>query len=137
MAGRAADVAAVVLPLLALAALALVWGRFARGRPAPERLVAAAAAAVVAFVAFGKVLSPQFLVWLVPLVPLVGGRRGVAAGGLLAVALVLTQLWFPTRYWDYAQDHERAVAALVFARDLVLVALFAVLVWPSRRRPAT
>ena len=54
------------------------------------------AAAVVAFVALGKVLSPQFLIWLAPLVPLVAGRRGLRASVLLVVALVLTQLWFPS-----------------------------------------
>ena len=62
---------------------------FARGRPdarAPARGVAPAA--VVAFIAFGKVLSPQFLIWLIPLVPLVAGSAGVAACWVLAAALV-------------------------------------------------
>jgi hypothetical protein len=93
-------------------------------------LIRFAAAAVCAFVAFGKVLSPQFLLWLVPLVPLVAGRRGLAAASLLTAALVLTQVWFPQRYWDYAGPFH--LAWVVLLRDLVLVALVVVLAWPNR-----
>ena len=117
------------------AALAWLWLRFARGRMEPERIVRYAAAAVVAFVALGKVLSPQYLIWLLPVVPLVGGRRGLAASALLGAALVLTQLWFPYRYWDYARTFDETVAWLVLARDLVLVALLAVLVPPLGASP--
>ena len=84
-----------------------------------------------AFVALGKVLSPQFMIWLIPLVPLVRGRRGFAAGGLLAAALLLTQLWFPTRYWNLVFGFGGYESALVLARDLVLIALLGVLVWPQ------
>ena len=133
--GVAVGVAATVVQA---AVLAWVWLRFARGPIDGERLLRYAAAAVVAFAALGKVLSPQYLIWLLPLVPLVRGRRGVAASGVLASALVLTQLWFPYRYWDYARTFDEAVAWLVLARDLALVALLAVLVLPplgsSRRR---
>ena len=96
----------------------------------------ASAAAVCAFVAFGKVLSPQFLIWLIPLVPLVRGRRGVAASALLAVALVLTQLWFPFRYWELVLHFGTLESWLVLVRDLVLVALFATLLLPSSLRRA-
>ena len=106
-----------------------VWVSYARSRRDLERH---SAAAVTAFIAFGKVLSPQFLLWLAPLVPLVRGRRGVAAAGLLACAFVATQVWFPQRYWDYV-DHQR-LAGVVLARDVVLVALFAVLALPGLRR---
>jgi hypothetical protein len=67
-------------------------------------------------------------------VPLVCGRRGLAASALLTVALVLTQLWFPYRYWDFARTFDETVARLVLARDLVLVALLVVLGWPFRER---
>ena len=77
-------------------------------------------------------LSPQFLLWLIPLVPLVRGRRGLAATALLTLALVLTQVWFPRRYWDYVGRFHRA--GVVFSRDLALVALLAVLAWPSGLR---
>ena len=89
---------------------------------------------VCAFVAFGKVLSPQFLIWLIPLVPLVRGRRGLAASALLAAALLLTQLWFPFRYWDLVLHFGTLESWLVLLRDLVLVSLFAVLLWPNRPR---
>ena len=85
--------------------------------------------AVCAFIAFGKVLSPQFLIWLVPLVPLVRGRRGVAAAVLLTAALVLTQVWFPRRYWSYVGAFH--LAGVVLARNLALVALLVVLVLRS------
>jgi len=78
------------------------------------------------------VLSPQFLIWLVPLVPLVAGRVGVAAAAFLGAALVTTHLWFPRGYWDMvALEWE---GWLVLARNLVLVALAIVLVVATARR---
>jgi hypothetical protein len=132
LAGGAADTLAALQTAAEIVALLAIWWWFARGPATRERFLRASAAAVCAFVALGKVLSPQFLIWLVPLVPLVRGRRGAAAGALLAVALVLTQIWFPYRYWSLALDFDPAMSWLVFARDLVLVALLATLVWPER-----
>jgi hypothetical protein len=94
--------------------------------------VRAAALAVVAYIALGKVVSPQYLVWLVPLLPLVRGRRGLAACGLLALAAVLTQTWFPYRYWAYALHFDTAASWAVLARDLVLVGLLVALALPRR-----
>jgi uncharacterized membrane protein len=116
-----------VLQLLVLTAL---WVAFARGPATGDRLLRYAAACTCAFIVFGKVLSPQYLIWLLPLVPLVRGRRGLAATALLTLALLLTQVWFPQRYFDYALEFRNA--GLVLARDLVLVALLAVLAWPLR-----
>jgi hypothetical protein len=118
-------------PLVQLAALAVAWAVYARGSRSRAGLAVACAASVVGFVAFAKVLSPQFLVWLLPLVPLVLGRAGLIACGLLAAALVTTQLWFPFHYWEVVALKD--TTWLVLVRNLLLVALFAVLVAAIRR----
>ena len=132
--GGLPDAIAVVQGLVQVAVLITLWVSFARGPATRGRLVRYSAATAVAFIALGKVLSPQFLIWLLPLVPLVRGRRGLVASVLLAAALVLTQLWFPYRYWDLALTFDEAASWLVLARDVVLIALLVVLVEPSRFR---
>jgi len=132
--GTLPDTVAVLQGVLQLVVLVALWVSFARGEVTRERLLRYSAAVVCAFVALGKVLSPQFLIWLIPLVPLVRGRRGLTASVLLAAALVLTQLWFPYRYWDLALRFDEAASWLVLARDAVLVALLVVLVEPARSR---
>ena len=72
------------------------------------------------------------MIWLIPLVPLVGGRRGLVASALLALALLLTQLWFPIRYWDLVLELKAFPSWAVFARDLTLLALLAVLLVRER-----
>ena len=97
--------------------------RIARGAPTDERLVAHAAAAVAALVAFGKVFSPQFMSGSCPFV------RACAAASprsLLVVALVLTQAVVPAPLLGARAALRAArVAGSVLARDLVLVALLA------------
>jgi uncharacterized membrane protein len=106
--------------VLQLAAVLAVAWLYARGRDERHRLVTAFAAAVAGFLAFTRFFSPQYLVWLVPLVPLVDSA---AAWALLAVALSLDQVWF---------FHYRSIVELggrswlVLVRDLLVVVLFAV-----------
>jgi hypothetical protein len=131
LAGTAADTLAVVSSIVQAAVLVWIWVAFARGPATASAFVRACAAAVCAFVAFGKVLSPQFLIWLIPVVPLVRGRRGLWASALFLVALVLTQVWFPFRYFRLALDFEAGLSWVLLARDLVLVALALLFAWPS------
>jgi len=110
--------------------LIAIWIGFARGDADRDELIRHTAAAAAAVVAFGRVLSPQYTIWLVPLVALVRGRRGALAIGLLVAAAVMAQVWYPARYLAYAyHDH---LAWLVLLRDAVLVALVAVLALPKR-----
>jgi uncharacterized membrane protein len=118
-----------------LAALAWIWIAFARGEATEGRFVRYAAASVCAFIAFGKVFSPQYLIWLVPLVALVRGSRGTLAAALLAGSFVLTNLWYGTPRFDaYANTGE--YTWLVLTRNLVVVGLLVVLSLPRRSTPS-
>jgi uncharacterized membrane protein len=130
LAGALPDTLAAVQTAFLALALVAVWIIFSRGRPTPERLAVGCAAAVAAFVALGKVLSPQFLIWLLPLVPLVAGIAGLVALAVLAAALVVTQAWFPYNYWEMVALEP--VGWLVLVRDLLLLALLAVLLVAMR-----
>jgi hypothetical protein len=134
LSGHGAGLAANLSTVLEISAVVAVWIVFARRRdPDCEAVLLAAAAAVAALIAFDKVLSPQYLIWLVPLVPLMYGRRGTIASGVLALALVATQVWFPFRYYDLRDLHDAFAAWLVLARDVWLLVLLAVLLVPLSR----
>ncbi len=129
--GTGAHAVAVLQGVAQVAAVALVWVAFWRGPATTERLVRYSAAAVVAFVALSKVLSPQFLVWLLLLVPLVGGPRRRSALLLTVAACALTAVWFPARYWDLVFEFDPLASWLVLLRGLTLLALLAALTWPA------
>ena len=105
---------------LQVVAVLLVAWLYWRGRDEPQRLAAAFAAAVAGFLAFTRFFSPQYLVWLVPLVVLLQPLEWA----LTAVALVLAQVWF----FHYRDVFELGgYIWLVALRDVLMVALFAVL----------
>jgi hypothetical protein len=132
LSGSLADGTGAAMTTLQIAALVGIWIAFARQRePSGRTMLVACAAAVAAFIAFGKVFSPQFLIWLVPLVPLVRGRRGLAASGLLFATLVLTQVWFANHYWSLALHYASPWSWFLLVRDLAIVALAVVLMRPA------
>jgi Glycosyltransferase family 87 len=134
--GGGAHLVTALSSLAVLAALAAVWLAYAAGPDDARRLVTASAASVAAWVAFNHVLSPQFLVWLFPLVPLVAEEVGLLAIGLLLGACLTTMTWFPGRFWELVAVGSVSWFALV--RNLLLVSLFAAMLAPlvrTARRP--
>ncbi|HEX9380734.1 MAG TPA: glycosyltransferase 87 family protein [Gaiellaceae bacterium] len=101
-----------------LAVLAVAW-LYLRGRDDLQRLGVSFAAAVAGFLAFTRFFSPQYLVWLIPLVALLGPVAWILA----AAALVLAQIWF-FHYGDVFSLG--GYVWLVLLRDLLVVALFVV-----------
>jgi uncharacterized membrane protein len=144
--GASGTLVGAVSTLVELGALLWIWISCARSRLGPSGFVTGAVAAVTVIVAFGKVFSPQYLIWLVPLVALVDpGVRGVAIG-LLVAACALTQSWYP-RHADALLVYFRSPESwALLLRDLIVVALAVLLVRavvrpgtrgsPARTRPA-
>jgi uncharacterized membrane protein len=127
LAGQGAAMLAFVISVVGFAALCLIWVLFGRSPRDDGSLLTAAAAAVAAFVISGRVLSPQYLIWLVPLVPLARGRRGLSAALLLLLACALTQIWAQGRYGDLVRLEPVSWAVLARNVTLVLVAVLLIL----------
>jgi Glycosyltransferase family 87 len=115
----AADALTLICLMVMLGCIALVTAR-ARGNS--RQLVLTSLAAVAAFAALGKVLSPQYILWLVPLGALAFAWRLHALAAATAAAAILTQLEFPARYFDLV-DREPFPIAVIAARNLLLLAV--------------
>jgi uncharacterized membrane protein len=111
--------------LLALAAVGwLTWRRRGGGLALP------ALASLLAVVALGKVLSPQYLIWLAPLLLLAPARVAVCG----AAAIAATWAYYPDHYADLVAGDDTAVAVVALRNLLLLAALTQALVVLARRR---
>ena len=128
--GALPDALAALSSVAQLAAVLLVAWLYARRQDDPMRLTTSFAAAVAGFLAFTRFFSPQYLVWLVPLVVLLGPVEWI----LTATALVLAQVWF----FHYSNVFALGgYVWLVLVRDLLVAAVFGVAVRSlPRRRPS-
>lgn len=119
--GHSAAALALLASVAGLAFLVLLWRIGRRG--GNDRVLAAAV--ILTVLVAGKVLSPQFLLWAVPLVALIAPDVPLAAI-LFAVALLLTRALFPSRYVGLIHLKSGSIWLLA-SRDLALVASFVVL----------
>ena len=114
-------------PLLTVGALAAAWALTWRARRAlvmrPQALALAVLAALLAFMVFNKVASPQYYVWLIaPAALLLLEDRLV--GILMLATAFTTQVEFPAFYWPLVHL-EAAGIVVVTLRNGMLVVTFA------------
>jgi hypothetical protein len=113
----------LVNPSQAAAMLAVVV-RTCRGRGGRGEGVRMGGAAVLAFLVTGKVLSPQFLIWLLPFVAALGGRSGGRARPIYLAACLMTSALYPWGALYGVLANEPAAVVLLNLRNLLLVGLF-------------
>jgi len=130
--GTLADSVGALSSVLAVVLVFTVAWVFWKGPDDDERMVTAWAAAVAAWVVFGKVLSPQYLTWLVPLVPLAAGRKGRWAAIVWFAVLAITQLEYLGG--RHGQRDQNWSVWVLLVRNLGLVAVFALLLAQLRDR---
>ena len=138
--------------MTALVALVALLCAGAAGRRGAERalggrreLVIASLAACIGFALLGKVLSPQYVIWVLPLGALAFAWRLHALAAVVLLAALLTQIEFPAHYFDVVAREPPAIG-LVALRNLALAAVIALSVRElqprrheellDRRRPA-
>jgi uncharacterized membrane protein len=127
IAHRGSGAVTLIFGLALLGVLALLTYRAGRDR-GPRTLVVASLAAVAAFAAFGKVFSPQYVVWLAPLLGLglAWGEWWVA--GLSAAAMIMTRIEFPSHFDDLVHRQTWVVLVIV-ERNLFVVVIVGICMW--------
>jgi hypothetical protein len=90
--------------------------------PGSRELVLGGLAACAAFALFGKVLSPQFVTWVLPLGALAFAWRMYALAAAVALVALLTQIEFPAHYFDVVARDPLAIG-LVALRNVALGAV--------------
>jgi len=128
----ASSVATISTVVMVAAILAAAW-LYRRSNGDDTWFILAAATTIVGIITFAKALSPQYLIWTIPLVAATWLWTKLAPL-LLLLALGLTQIWVPNRYVQL-QDL-RWITWVLLVRDLVLLVLFAVLLRELRARAA-
>jgi hypothetical protein len=121
--------ATISMPVMVICALApqvrAAW-KFGRASRIPEQVViATATASILGFIIGGKVLSPQFALWLVPFLPLVlDGPLWVGIGVASAILTTAEYPFLAAALEMLEPGHARAVF-IVGVRNVLFVVLYA------------
>ena len=127
--GEGVGLATSLSPFLTLLLLAVtgfaMWWEFRRcGGLGVGTFPRHAAALILAFMLGSRVLSPQYMIWLLPLVPLsAGGFVGTIICALFLAACFTTTMIFPFHYADLLSFRYPG-PELLLARNLLLVILW-------------
>ena len=109
---------------------ALLFARSGRGR---WDLVTAVVATLAAGAFLGKVLSPQFLLWVAPLIVLTRAALPIA---LFTASMLTTQLLFPDRYGGLLARHDGEIWLLLARNALLVGTVAALFACQARLRPS-
>ena len=135
--GLASSLSFPIMCTLLLVTALFMYGAYRRGAAGPRAFPRYAAALILAFMLGSKVLSPQYVIWLLPLVPLsVGGVPGLGVSAVFLAACFLTTQVYPIHYDDLLNLRSPG-PQLLLARNLLLTCLWGLMLFlPGNVRAA-
>jgi hypothetical protein len=92
-----------------------------KGKPSIRQLSAFTLLVVLVTLFASKVLSPQYIIWLFPLLPLAVGRLRYVVWTAFIVIGGLTYYLFPWHYYDLTSMENWAVAVLLIRNCLFII----------------
>jgi len=137
LSGARGTVIGLAQALLLVAVLVWVLRRSLATAATLGGLILCVTAGVCALVTLGRILSDQYLVWLLPLVPLAcaaAGRLGIALLATFSVSEVLTRVWY---FHLFTVQPVAGRLAVLVLRNLFLLATLGLLLLAVARLPVT
>jgi len=128
-----ATILAQIAPLFIVAILLFIYWRFYRrqqtdtpasgGRTEISGVLNYSFLAVLGFMLTSSVFSPQFLLWLCPLIPLVIGQRWRHTTWIIFIAAsIITYYIYPLHYNEFIRG-STSLAWMLFSRNILLLGL--------------
>ena len=132
-----ADVLAMISPVIMILSAAVVYWVFHNSQRAKTNMESPSSPitrfnianitsysflAILTFMLTSKVFSPQFIIWLYPLIPLISRQWRHTSWIIFLLASVLTYYVFPQHYGELIQGNLKLIATLLL-RNVLLIAL--------------
>src|SRR5262249_12825992 len=107
----------------------IAWAYLTRGGGDDLRY---ATAALLGFTITGKVLSPQYMIWLLPFITVLEGRAGIWARPVFLASCLLTRLIYPGPGFLSLLSNRPWAIALLNLRNFSLIFMLIILMLPER-----
>lgn len=111
-----------ILVILLFTAYWIIYKRMDKGKPDIMRMGAYSLLVVLILLISSRILSPQYLIWLVPLLPLLAGRWRYPIWILFVITGALTYYIFPWHYTELAKYDTGTIAVLI-SRNILLIVM--------------
>ena len=122
------------LPIMAII-LTMVYAIYAMQkqveteRSAHSRLISYFLLAILAFMVTSKVLSPQYIIWIYPLIPLIAGQWRIVYWMLFILIGAITYYIYPDHYDELLVREPRLIYILTMRNILLIVLAFVLIEW--------